>query len=65
MKTKTILLSLSQELFLRSVIRSSIIRKYVVLDSLNIAGKDTTMFREDIFELKTLYRNLFDEPFTI
>lgn len=65
MKTKTILLSLSQELFLRSVIRSSIIRKYVVLDSLNIAGKDTTMFREDIFELKTLYRNLFDEPFII
>lgn len=65
MKTKTILLSLSQELFLRSVIRSSIIRKYVVLDSLNIAGKDTTMFREDIFELKTLYRNLFDEPFTV
>lgn len=65
MKTKTILLSSSQELFLRSVIRSSIIRKYVVLDSLNIAGKDTTMFREDIFELKTLYRNLFDEPFII
>lgn len=65
MKTLTILLSSSQELFLRSVIRSSIFRKYVVLDSLNIAGKDTTMFREDIFELKSLYRQITGEPFNV
>lgn len=65
MKAKTILISTSQELFLRSTIRAAIMRKYVVLDSLNIAGKNTIMFREDLFELKALYRELFDEPFIV
>lgn len=65
MKTKQINLSISQEIFLRSVIRSEIKRKHVVIDAYRSVGYDTTWLRDDIFELKTLFRQLFGEPFRI
>lgn len=65
MKTKHINLSISQEMFLRSVIRSEIMRKYVVIDAFRSVGHDTTWLRDDIFELKTLFRQLFGKPFRI
>lgn len=52
-------------MFLRSVIRSEISRKFVLIDTFRSVGSDITWLRDDIFELKTLYRQLFGEPFRI
>lgn len=65
MKIIKICLSVSQEMFLRSSIRQEIFRKYVVLDTYRSDGIDISSIRDDIFELKTLYRQLTGEPFRI
>lgn len=65
MKAKKIILSISQEMFLRSTIRQEIMRKYVLIDTFRSVGSDISWLREDIFELKTLYRQLFGEPFRV
>lgn len=65
MKTFKISLSVTQEMFLRSSIRQEIFRKYVALDSYRIAGIDISSIRDDIFELKTLYRQLTGKPFLV
>lgn len=65
MKTKKFIFSISQEIFLSSTIRSEIMRKYAFIDAFRSVGSDTTLLRDDIFELKALYRQLFGEPFRI
>lgn len=65
MKTIEISLSVTQEMFLRSSIRREIFRKYVVLDVHRSAGIDVTSTYDDIFELKTLYRQITGEPFNV
>lgn len=65
MKTIKICLSVTQEMFLRSSIRQEIFRKYVVMDTYRSEGIDITSIREDIFELKTLYRQLTGESFRV
>lgn len=63
MRTIEISLSVAQEKFLRSSIRQEIFRKYVALDTYRSDGIDISSIREDIFELKTLYRQLTGLPF--
>ena len=65
MKTIEISLSVAQEMFLRSSISQEIFRKYVVLDTYRSEGNDISSILEDIFELKTLYRQLSGHPFRI
>lgn len=65
MKTIQINLSVIQELFLRSSIRNEILRKYVVLDTYRSEGIDVSSVHDDIFELKTLYRQLTGKPFRV
>lgn len=65
MKTFQINLSVNQEMFLRSSIRQEIFRKYVVLDTYRSEGIDVTSVHDDIFELKTLYRQITGEPFRV
>lgn len=65
MKTFKLSLSVTQEMFLRSSIRQEIFRKYVVLDAHRTAGIDVSSILDDIFELKTLYRQITGEPFMV
>ena len=63
MKTIKLSLSASQDLFLRSTIRREILRKYVTLVDYSALNLDITVLNDDIFELKTLYRQLTGKPF--
>ena len=65
METKIINLSVSQELLLRSAIRKEIMRNYVFLDTCHSEGIDDSLILDDIFELKTLYRQITGRPFRI
>lgn len=65
MKTIEISLSVTQEMFLCSSIRREIFRKYVVLDAYRSAVIDVTSTYDDIFELKTLYRQITGKPFNV
>lgn len=65
MKTIEICLFVSQEKFLRSFIRQEIFRKYVFLDTYRSEGIDISSIRDDIFQLKSLYRQLTGQPFKI
>lgn len=65
MKTIEISLSVTQEMFLRSSIRQEIFRKYVFLDTYRSEGIDVSFIRDDISQLKTLYRQLTGQPFNI
>lgn len=65
MKTITINLSVIQDLFLRSSIRKEILHNYALLDYYRSEGIDISSVIDDIFELKTLYRQLTGKPFRI
>lgn len=65
MKTIKISLSLDLEMFLRSSIRQEIFRKYVLIDTGLSEGIDISPLRDDIFELKTLYRQITGHSFRV
>ena len=57
-------LSLYQEIFLRSHIRSEIKHLGEKIKSFRSIGIDTSMMENNILELKILYHRLLDEDFT-
>lgn len=63
MKTIKLNLSVIQQLLIRSLIRKEIHRQYALLDFYLCEGLDVSPIHEDIFELKTLYRQFTGEPF--
>lgn len=65
MRTIQLSLSVTQDLLLRSFIRKAIQHNYVLLDYYRSEGIDNSSVLDDIFELKTLYRQLTGKPFRI
>lgn len=57
-------ISLYQEIFLRSHIRSEIKHLDEKIKSFRSIGIDTSMMENNILELKILYHRLLDEDFT-
>lgn len=51
--------SVYQELFLSSHIRREVKRLQKLVLSYRVSGLDTSILKDNIFELKTLYRQLF------
>lgn len=51
--------SVYQELFLSSHIRREVKRLQKLVLSYRVSGLDTSILEDNIFELKTLYRQLF------
>lgn len=65
MKIIQISLSVTQDLLLRSSIRKEILHNYALLDYYRSERIDISSIIDDIFELKTLYRQLTGKPFRI
>ena len=65
MRHITISLSVTQDLLLRSSIRKALQHNYALLDFYSSEGLDTSPIIDDIFELKSLYRQLTGKPFRI
>lgn len=63
METKHIDLSVYQENFLRFHIRSEILRLTSLLTFKRVAGRDSPKLLVNIDELKTLYLQIFREPY--
>lgn len=55
--------SVEQELFLTCAIRREIKRLSKLVVSYRLNGLDSSILKEDIFEMKTLYRQLFGIPY--
>ena len=63
MRNIKISLSVTQDLFLRSSIRKEIQHNYALLDYYRSECIDISPIIDDIFDLKSLYRQLTGKPF--
>lgn len=56
-------LSVEQEVFLRNVISKEVKRLSNLVSHYRCEGLDTSILRDDILEMKNLYRQLLGVPF--